>query len=331
MPVIRRVVDQEAVSQMWNKLSIGQFSPGLDCPSCARATAEVEMEASGNSFHLDVCKRCRFVWFDPRELERLPPLPPALPPEEPLSQEQREKIAIAKVRHMADEAQHNTDSPDAVWKWIPAMLGMPVEHRVKAVKALPWATWCIAILCVLATVYSTGQIERVVKNFGLLPSEPLRYGGLTWLTSFFLHAGWIHLLGNLYFLIVFGDNVEDTLGRWKYLALILMAAVAGDLAHIAFDSRSHVPLVGASGGISGIIVFYALQFPHAKLGVFFFAWIPIRWLLVPAWSALILWTLLQGVGVVYQISGFSNVSALAHLGGAIVGAVAWLALRSRHR
>jgi membrane associated rhomboid family serine protease len=114
------------------------------------------------------------------------------------------------------------------------------------------------------------------------------------------------------------------------LALILAAAFAGDVLHVTLDPHSDVPAVGASGGISGVIVFYALQFPHAKLGVMFrYFYYLFRWVTMSAFAALILWLALQIFGAFAQVGGFSRVSSLAHLGGAAVGFGLWLLYRWR--
>jgi membrane associated rhomboid family serine protease len=94
---------------------------------------------------------------------------------------------------------------------------------------------------------------------------------------------------------------------------------------VAGDPRGEIPCIGASGGISGIITFYALQFPHARLGLF----VRYHWVNFPAWAALVLWAALQAVGVAQQLAGFSNVSALAHMGGAALGLLAWAAWRAK--
>ena len=172
-----------------------------------------------------------------------------------------------------------------------------------------------------------GNLEKAVHNFGLIPDLAWRYGGLTFVTAFFLHAGWGHLLGNAYFLLIFGDNVEDYLGRCRYTLLLLAATIGGGLVHVLWEPRSDISLVGASGGISGIITFYALQFPHARIGFL----VRFRWDTIPVWGGLLLWALMQAVGAWLQIMGSSDVSSLGHLGGAAVGVVCWLSWRKRTR
>jgi len=107
---------------------------------------------------------------------------------------------------------------------------------------------------------------------------------MTFLTSFFLHADILHLVGNMYLLLAFGGGVEDYLSRKRFGLLLIAATLAGGLGHTILDPHSNIPLIGASGGISGIITFYALQFPRSRLGFF----IQYRWGTIPVWGAFIL-------------------------------------------
>ena len=114
----------------------------------------------------------------------------------------------------------------------------------------------------------------------------------------------------------------------RYLLLIATAAFIGDLAHIALDPRPQTPCIGASGGIAGVITFYALNFPRMRLAFLMrwgFVWF--RWIQLPAWFAFILRILFQLIGTLEQRAGISSVSSVAHLGGAAVGVVAWLVWR----
>jgi membrane associated rhomboid family serine protease len=187
------------------------------------------------------------------------------------------------------------------------------------------------VAAVLALVFAAtyGHLLQAAEQFGLIPAQAARYGGLTLLSCFFLHGGLGHLIANTYFLLVFGDNVEDCLGRWKYVVLLVVATLVGSLLHVLGDLRDQLPCVGASGGISGVITFYALAFPKARLGIMIRYWFVWRWLYLPAWAAFICWLLLQLLLVYFQVAGLSNVSALGHLGGASVGLAAWLWWRKR--
>jgi len=278
-------------------------------------------QVTTGSLTLDLCSRCQFLWFDATEFEAVPakPLPPS---ETPLPQKAREILALEKVRKMSEDLYNRPDMAPGgeEWKMVPALFGYPVEDDSTPLQRLPLLTWSIAALCAVVTASTLGHLRSVVDQFGFVPNAPWRHGGLTMLTSCFLHAGWFHLIGNLYFLLVFGDNVEDYLGKRRFLVLAGSSLIAGDLLHWLGDPRTQMPTVGASGMISGLLAFYALQFPHAKLAML----CRYQWVRFPAWGAFVCWGLLQAFGVVQQLSGFSRVSSLAHVGGAAAGMGLWL-------
>ena len=223
---------------------------------------------------------------------------------------------LREERELADIGQ---SSPDNWWELVIGIFGAPVEYNNKSIENTPIATWTLSAIMLLSTVLVYANLDDIVKSWGLLPADLARHYGLTFITSFFLHGGIFHLLGNLYFLLIFGDNVEDFLGRTKYLLLITLSAFAGDILHIIADPRSQVPSIGASGGIAGVLVYYCLQFPKAKVGMLMW----FRWLRIPVGWMLAFWIAGQIIGTIQQLSGFGSISALAHLGGAIVGVLFW--------
>ena len=249
-----------------------------------------------------------------------------------MPQAAREAIAFAKVQQIAEQARKDANplsDIDVDWKTIPGVLGLPVEQDPTPFAHVPWLTFSLALVIAAVSIWAFSDLPAAVQRFGLIPAVAWRYGGLTLLTSFFIHAGIWHLAGNLYFLVVFGDRVEDYLGRWRWLVVVFLATLVGDLAHVMVNPHDPMPCIGASGGISGLIAFYALQFPHAKLGVllrFGFIIIP-KWVSFPAWSLFLVWFGLQGWGVHEQIAGFNRVSSAAHVGGAITGLLLWLVWR----
>jgi membrane associated rhomboid family serine protease len=156
---------------------------------------------------------------------------------------------------------------------------------------------------------------------------------LSVLTAMFLHGGWLHLLGNMLFLYVFGNNVEDRLGRLKYLLFYLVCGYAATYGFSLFSPSSTEPLVGASGAIAGVLGAYLVLFPRAKVWslLTFFFFLPVR---LPAWLVLGSWFLLQylyfrGAG----LAAGSGVAYGAHVVGFIVGAVLVWRLRNsaQHR
>ena len=290
------------------------------------------MTTGGQSVPLDVCGGCQFVWFDPHEFEQVPQQPreDKKGDHRRLPQKVREAMAMADLK-VEEARQRGADfggeAPEETWKHIPALFGMPVEHDVNPVHCWPWITWSLAAAMVLTFALTFRDLYPAAMQYGLVPAEAWRYGGITFITNFFLHAGLLHLIGNTYFLLVFGDNVEDQLGPWRYVLLVAVAAFVGDLLHIVADPRDATPCIGASGGISGVIAFYALRFPRARLGFMVRYWMAFRWFHVPAWSALIGWFALQFFLAYRQLAGIGHISALAHLGGAAIGLLAWLLWR----
>jgi membrane associated rhomboid family serine protease len=332
LPVLRHAGSAEAVRKLWSLAHDKSGTPGAKCPVCDRRAVEVGLpiRTSAPPLRLDICALCQFVWFDPREFEEFPAT--ANDKKEPLPQKAREAIAMQDMKRVAEQADrdaYNDPGPDEPWQWLPALLGMPVEENAPAIRCWPWVTWGLAALLVAVFALTFCNLQVVVAQWGLAPAELWRHDGATFITSFLLHGGWLHLIGNVYFLLVFGDNVEDDLGRWRYIGLVAAAALVGDACHIVGNLDSSIPSIGASGGVAGIIAYYALRFPHARLGMLCGYRFCYRWIHMPAYVALIFWCLLQVVFAVQQKMGAGDVAALAHLGGAGVGIAVWLVWRAK--
>jgi len=330
--VLRKIIPHELVKDLWLVARQQQPPRGGRCAICQRGMAEIPVRVDQQTLTLDVCTRCQFVWFDAQELKQLPKVQREPTLNELLPEHLREQLALAELkRHRQRELSvgFSDNAPDEAWMWIPGLLGLPIELDVDPPRSRPWVTWGLVGLMVLTFLMTIGNLRAAVNQFGLVPARFARLGGLTFLTSFFLHAGFFHLLGNAYFLAVFGDQVEDELGRWRYVWLVAAAALVGDVMHILGDPRALTPCVGASGGISGVIAFYALQYPQARLGFMWRIGYYFRWCTMPAWVALLVWLAWQALMAHAQLQGMSAVSALAHLGGFAVGLTVWLLWRTR--
>ncbi|MDX8533808.1 rhomboid family intramembrane serine protease [Mesorhizobium sp. VK25A] len=176
-----------------------------------------------------------------------------------------------------------------------------------------------------AAVLGLGFIPALVHDkVALSPEFVVIPENLSYLTYSFLHADIFHIGGNMLFLWVFGDNVEDALGHIRYLIFYLACAVAGAFFQglVAWDSQ--VPLIGASGAIAGVVAAYLILYPRVKVWVLAFARIPLR---IPAFIPLILWILFQIV--MFATAGEDQVSWACHIGGIIAGSILVLVLRSR--
>jgi len=224
--------------------------------------------------------------------------------------------------------------PTSSWQWIPALLGMPVEDEQpkgpRQHDEKPWFTWFLAVGVVAVSLLAMLDLPAAVDAYGLIPAEYGRKSGLTWLTAFFLHGGLLHLVGNVYFLIVFGDNVEKCLGTIEFFLLLCLATASGHLFHILLDPESTIPCIGASGGISGVIAFYALRFRQNQLSVMFWFFVKTYWLQMSAVWLFCIWVIMQIFIANQQMAGLSSVSGGAHLGGALAGAFVWFIWRLNH-
>lgn len=174
---------------------------------------------------------------------------------------------------------------------------------------------------------ATGDAGCVVSS----PPEFAKNPALSVLTAMFLHGGWLHLLGNMLFLYVFGNNVEDRLGRLRFLVFYLVCGYAATYGYALFSPHSDAPLVGASGAIAGVLGAYLVLFPRAKVWslLTFLYFLPVR---LPAWVVLGFWFVLQygyfrGAGLVDG----EGVAYGAHVIGFVVGAALVLVLRLRGR
>jgi membrane associated rhomboid family serine protease len=176
-----------------------------------------------------------------------------------------------------------------------------------------------------AAVLGLGFIPSVVNNTAELdPTFVVEPEYFSYLTYAFLHADIFHLGGNMLFLWVFGDNVEDALGHIRYLVFYLLCAIAGAFFHGLVAPDSQAPLIGASGAIAGVVAAYLVLHPRVKIWILAFARIPLR---IPAYIVLALWIVLQFA--MFAFGGDDRVSWACHVGGIIAGAVLVLVLRRR--
>lgn len=162
-------------------------------------------------------------------------------------------------------------------------------------------------------------VARSAAEFNPI-SEPL-----TLLSYMFLHAGWLHLLGNIAFLWVFADNIEDAFGHFGFLLFYILCGIAAALAHALVEPRSFDPLIGASGAVSGVLGAYLLLYPQARIWILFLMRIPLK---IPAWIVLGGWLAFQFVSLGLEQPEGPAVAWWAHIGGFATGLLFTLLLRS---
>ena len=179
-------------------------------------------------------------------------------------------------------------------------------------------------------VYAYGLIPLEISSGDLLVTHPVPVHA-TILTSMFVHGGLFHIAGNMLYLWIFGDNVEDRMGRLRFLIFYLLSGLAAAAAQILSNPFSRVPMVGASGAISGILGAYLLLFPHARVvTLIFFGWF-IRLVEIPALFVLGLWIVVQVLsGVLASAEEAGGVAWFAHIGGFVAGLVMVIPLKRRY-
>lgn len=209
--------------------------------------------------------------------------------------------------------------PKYGWQIVPGFLGLPVEREPRPIRHPLIIISFIALFIALQIHGARVGLQAFVHEYGFIPYYWYRHFFTTMISSFFLHGGWFHLLGNAYYFYVFGDDVEDELHLPKFLTLLIGSHVAGLLAHaiLAYNSL-HLPLVGASAGISGLMGYYMVRYPkrHISYMVNLF-FVIIYWFHVPAFVALLVkfgWELFFLAPI-----DASGVAHWAHLGGAFFG------------
>ncbi len=184
-----------------------------------------------------------------------------------------------------------------------------------------------------AATIGYGAIPAVIFGHVELPTELAAVPALgTLLTSMFLHGGWLHLIGNMLYLWVFGNNVEDSMGHGRYIVFYLLCGIAAALAHALQDVQSTVPMIGASGAISGVLGAYLLLYPRARILVLVWLGIFVTTLRVPAMVVLGFWILLQfiNLAVASAAGDPGGVAWMAHVGGFIAGMVLLPVFKKRH-
>ncbi len=200
----------------------------------------------------------------------------------------------------------------------------------------PVVTICLIVVNVLVFLFEFSldpySQNAFIATYGLTPEH---FHTVNIFTSMFLHGGWMHVLGNMWFLWIFGDNIEDILGHGKFLLFYLLCGIAAALSQTMLNPYSRVPMVGASGAIAGVMGAYMIKFPQSRIRTLAFIFFFITTFDVPAWVMLIYWFGIQLVSGVGSI-GYSQVSQggtafFAHVGGFVAGIVLVNLLRPQQR
>lgn len=204
---------------------------------------------------------------------------------------------------------------------------IPLRDNIPA-KKFPFVTYLLILINVALFIYelTLGKSANIfVSKYGCVPYEITRardiepYIGIpvyfTLLSSMFLHGSWWHLVGNMLFLFIFGDNVEDWWGHRRYILMYILFGLIATLLQILVSPNSRMPFIGASGAIAGVMGSYFFLYPHAKVNVIFIFFFFIRIVWIPAFLFLGFWILLQILYGFLTPPSASNIAFFAHIGG----------------
>lgn len=198
---------------------------------------------------------------------------------------------------------------------------------------LLWPVVTVALIAANVSIFTyelsldARLLDRFIYQMGMIPAAitqgPISGTGgyYTVISSMFLHGGWMHVIGNMLYLWIFGNNIEDSMGHLRFILFYLLTGIVAAFAHLAFNPTSTVPTIGASGAVSGVLGAYLVLFPHARiLTAIFLGWF-IRIVYLPAWVLLIFWIGLQLLNqVLVPIDPRAGgVAYAAHIGGFVAG------------
>ncbi len=206
----------------------------------------------------------------------------------------------------------------------------PIGDDDTSRRTAPLVTYALIALNLLFFFVELSGGEAFIQQWSVVPRRLLAnpVGDLpTIFTSMFMHAGWLHLGGNLLYLWIFGDNVEDNFGHLKFLVFYLVCGIAATLAQVAVSAGSNVPNLGASGAIAGVLGAYILLFPRGQVKVLMGRGV----IPMPALVVIGMWIVLQfvsGIGSITQSAETGGVAYMAHIGGFIAGLVLTFVLRT---
>ncbi len=221
---------------------------------------------------------------------------------------------------------------------------IPLKDDVPS-KSFPFVNITLIVINVIMFLFELmlgSDLQNFIEKYGVIPIKYF-YEGIKFDTgevvyfsdysriyplfvSMFLHGGWIHLLGNMLYLWIFGDNVEDRMGHFRYLVFYLLCGLAASFSHILMNPDSYIPTIGASGAIAGVLGAYMFLYPNAKVVVLLPIFIFFDIIQLPAMLVLGLWFVMQlfqgTLALSIQSSATGGVAWWAHIGGFVFGAVA---------
>lgn len=315
---------------------------GVICPECQKPMSIQQDEITHGQ--IQTCPECEKFWFKhdqmrlfPQKEESVKPLKESncksifgKPEKEKESKELVEE-AVAKewdsLKTTLDGASISTTTN--IYSRLSGLFFLPIRESGTALKRFPLICWGLVGLFFIIYGMSHYEPLNAISSFGFIPLFWKSSGILRVFSAFPLHLNFLHFFLNSYYLILFGTTVEDHLGRFRFILLLLGAQLAGFALHTLANPTSDIPMIGASAAVSGIITFYCFTFPNRKISwvthyLFIFLKFEFK-----AWQVFPICLLFQFLLSFLRVDGVSYISSHAYLGGAIFGIVATMTSQVR--
>ncbi|HTB12638.1 MAG TPA: rhomboid family intramembrane serine protease [Bryobacteraceae bacterium] len=215
------------------------------------------------------------------------------------------------------------------------MIPLRSTERIYSTAVVTASLIAVNILIFLYQVSLGPGEDQFARQWGIIPDQMRGIGLVTLVTSMFLHGGWLHVLGNMLFLWVFGRNVEDLIGGPRFLVFYLLGGIAAGIVHVIVNAYSTVPTIGASGAIAAVMGAYLVKFPRSRIVTLIFIFFFVTTAEIPAAFILLYWFALQFISGVGSLASTDytggGVAWFAHIGGFLVGMVLIRAFPARQR
>lgn len=289
------IPDSSALDPTVHDFNVGD-TVDLACPNCIQGMTALKIGQPAFC-EIDQCESCGGIWLDHPEIDQLEAL----------------------KQWSAERARMTSELTWGNW-WFQLLSQMPIEFNIKP-RRFPIVTISLIVINVLIFVAQLLLDESLWIELAAQGNE-IVVGKDFWaiLTSMFLHGGWMHLISNMYFLYILGDNVEDVLGRRRYLLFYLTCGMVATLGFAVFNSGSDVPLLGASGAIAGVMAAYLILFRNSHLTFMFFVWqrkMPV-WIWLGGWFVI---NVIMSVTAFSEMGSAGGVAWIAHVAGFIAGLI----------
>lgn len=321
LAALKKLTSDELARSIWTLSLRQQQSSVHACPLCSQRMLEVYV--STNETEIDLCPHCQAVWLDRGEAQQLDLTdehysvePFAFDPR--LTPDAQKELALlgSEFLQQQHEQLKGNNPPDSLSQKILGYIGFPISLSYLKECTQPWISLTLAALIVLVYPFTFQNIEQYGLLFGIIPAQGFFASLARSFSASFIHSEAIHVIGNLYFLLVIGMRIEQQLSNKNFLILLCVSSMSTGLMLALSNSTETVPYIGSSGVLFGLLAYYIIQSPLARWS--FVMWIGNRpfWYSLPTFILAIPWVFYT---VIIQIYSHHALSAFAVLGGALGG------------